>query len=96
MLLKEQAEKIMFRDKMEKCHGQAVNAMADLECLRREVAEHNRINILVAEENASLKRKLEESQSQVTELLNEDSVVPKAGCSILPGATAPKLCVFKF
>jgi hypothetical protein len=96
MLLKEQSEKRIYRDRMVKCHGEAMITMADLEHLRREVAEHNRINICAAAENASLKRKLEEAQTQVTDLLHKDSVVPKAGCSILPGATAPKLCVFKF
>ena len=54
----------------------------------------------MAEENAHLKRKLEESQNDVSILLKkqnlEDSVVAKARCSILPGPTAPKLCVFKF
>ena len=56
--------------------------------LRRKLEESQKI----AEENANLKRKLEESQNDVSVLLKkknlEDSVVPKARCSILPGPTA--------
>jgi hypothetical protein len=87
-----QTRKQQMQAKMVKFCDTSQKGAADCERLSRDVDDHMYGAMRTAVENAHLKRKLAESQSEFTYLLKQQ----KAGCSILPGPTAPKLCVFKF
>ena len=91
LLLEAQTSKHMFRSRAVKFCNMTRKATANCDRMSRELAEHKNVAMHTAVENTDLKRKLEDSQNYLWNLKQQ-----KAGCSILPGPTAPKLCVFKF